>query len=220
MDSFTLILSKVMVKSILSLVLLFSPIWAEPSITTSLQNGIRKTHESGELIWEDNFDFLDFDKWEHEITMSGGGNWEFQVYWNNRSNSYCQDSKLLIKPQLTSDRFGEEMVRNGGRFDLWGGQPGDLCTSPGFYGCERIANGANIINPISSARLRTSNSFAFTYGKVEVDAKLPEGDWLWPAIWMLPLKQEYGLWPTSGEIGKKSCENSKVQFSINLAFQT
>ena len=92
------------------------------------------------------------------------------------------------------------MVRNGGMFDLWGGQPGDLCTSPGFYGCSRIANGANIINPVSSARIRTAQSFAFTYGRVEVDAKLPEGDWLWPAIWMLPLKQEYGLWPTSGEI--------------------
>ena len=54
-------------------------ILAELSVTTSLQNGVRKTHEKGELIFEDNFDKLDFDKWEHEITMSGGGNWEFQV---------------------------------------------------------------------------------------------------------------------------------------------
>lgn len=79
-------------------------------------------------------------------------------------------------------------------------QPGDLCTMPAFFGCERQGDGTNIINPISSARLRSSNSFAFTYGKVEARAKLPVGDWLWPAIWMLPLKQEYGLWPTSGEI--------------------
>ena len=55
--------------------------FADPSITTSVQNGVRKTHESGELIFEDNFDKLDFDKWEHEITMSGGGNWEFQVWF-------------------------------------------------------------------------------------------------------------------------------------------
>jgi beta-glucanase (GH16 family) len=71
---------------------------------------------------------------------------------------------------------------------------------PSFYGCERVADGTNIINPVASARLRTSNSFAFTYGRVETRAKLPAGDWLWPAIWMLPLNQEYGLWPTSGEI--------------------
>lgn len=172
---------------------------ADLSLTTSVQNGVRKSHESGELIFEDNFDTLDFDKWEHEITMSGGGNWEFQVYWNNRSNSYCTDSTLFLKPKLTSDRFGDEMVRNG-HLDLWGGQPGDLCTMPSFYGCERVGDGRNIINPVSSARLRTAKSFAFTYGKVEVRAKLPSGDWLWPAIWMLPLKQEYGLWPTSGEI--------------------
>lgn len=31
-------------------------------------------------------------------------------------------------------------------------------------------------------------------------AKLPRGDWLWPAIWMLPKNNEYGQWPASGEI--------------------
>lgn len=29
------------------------------------------------LVFEDNFDSLDFKKWKHEINMSGGGNWEF-----------------------------------------------------------------------------------------------------------------------------------------------
>lgn len=37
-----------------------------------------------------------------------------------------------------------------------------------------------------SARVRTAESFSFRYGRVEVRAKLPRGDWLWPAIWMLP----------------------------------
>ena len=27
-------------------------------------------------------------KWEHEITMAGGGNWEFQMYTHNRTNRY------------------------------------------------------------------------------------------------------------------------------------
>ena len=43
-------------------------------------------------------------------------------------------------------------------------------------------------------------SFAFRYGKVEVRAKLPIGDWLWPAIWLLPRNNQYGNWPASGEI--------------------
>ena len=51
-----------------------------------------------------------------------------------------------------------------------------------------------------SARLRTVNSFSFRYGRVEVRAKIPSGDWLWPAIWMLPTHNPYGTWPASGEI--------------------
>jgi beta-glucanase (GH16 family) len=35
---------------------------------------------------------------------------------------------------------------------------------------------------------------------VEVKAKLPKGDWLWPAIWLLPVYNEFGNWPASGEI--------------------
>jgi beta-glucanase (GH16 family) len=35
---------------------------------------------------------------------------------------------------------------------------------------------------------------------VEVRAQLPKGDWIWPAIWMLPRWNTYGGWPASGEI--------------------
>lgn len=35
---------------------------------------------------------------------------------------------------------------------------------------------------------------------MEVTAKLPSGDWLWPAIWMMPATSVYGMWPQSGEI--------------------
>lgn len=29
---------------------------------------------------------------------------------------------------------------------------------------------------------------------------MPLGDWLWPAIWMMPQDSVYGPWPKSGEI--------------------
>ena len=48
------------------------------------------------LVWEDNFDTLDFTKWQHEITMGGGGNWEFEMYWNNRTNSFVEDGVLHL----------------------------------------------------------------------------------------------------------------------------
>ena len=44
---------------------------------------------------------------------------------------------------------------------------------------DRVA-GDEIINPIQSARMVTSNSFSFTYGTIEVRAKMPKGDWIWP----------------------------------------
>lgn len=52
----------------------------------------------------------------------------------------------------------------------------------------------------SSARLTTKNKGDWKYGKVEVRARLPKGRGTWPAIWMLPTKNNYGGWPGSGEI--------------------
>lgn len=39
-------------------------------------------------------------------------------------------------------------------------------------------HGEDIVNPIVSARLETSDSFSFTYGAVEIRAQMPKGDWL------------------------------------------
>lgn len=52
----------------------------------------------------------------------------------------------------------------------------------------------------TSARLRTLNKGDWTYGRIDVRAKLPEGQGIWPAIWMLPSDWVYGGWPSSGEI--------------------
>jgi beta-glucanase (GH16 family) len=153
------------------------------------------------LIFFDDFNTIDFNTWQHEITLGGGGNWEFEYYTNNRSNSYTNNSVLYLKPTLTADRIGEQFVLNGYTMDVWGSTPADACTSNSFYGCLRTSGaGGNYLNPVQSARLRTVNAFTFTYGRVEIRAKLPKGDWLWPAIWMLPAQNAYGQWPASGEI--------------------
>jgi beta-glucanase (GH16 family) len=168
-------------------------------ISITRTNRAGETYAPGDIIFEDNFDFLDFEKWGHEKTLSGGGNWEFQVYDNTRDNSYARGGILYIKPTLTNDRYGENFVETGS-LDLEGGAPADECTNPSFYGCARSGAGGNIINPAASARLRTVDTFTFKYGRVEVRAKLPSGDWLWPAIWMMPRYNAYGGWPASGEI--------------------
>ena len=52
----------------------------------------------------------------------------------------------------------------------------------------------------TSARLKSENKFEFTYGKVEVRAKLPTGGGTWPAIWMLGQNYATNTWPACGEI--------------------
>ncbi|CAM9204645.1 unnamed protein product, partial [Sphacelaria rigidula] len=85
---------------------------------------------------------------------------------------------------------------------LWGLTPADQCTSNAYWGCERRSDkGARIaLNPVQSARVSTAGRFSVKYGRVEVEAKVPVGDWIWPAIWLLPEHNSYGTWPASGEI--------------------
>ena len=52
----------------------------------------------------------------------------------------------------------------------------------------------------TSARLRTKYKGDWKYGRFEIRAKLPIGQGLWPAIWMLPTDWVYGGWAASGEI--------------------
>lgn len=47
-----------------------------PSVTTVTGTHAPAQVCSGELIFEDNFDFLDVSRWKHEISLAGGGNWE------------------------------------------------------------------------------------------------------------------------------------------------
>lgn len=88
-------------------------------------------------------------------------------------NSYAKDSKLYISPTMTVDKIGNDALENG-HIHL------NDCNDANPANCDRQAGGNKIINPVRSARLLTEKSFSFKYGRVEVIAKIPEGDWLWP----------------------------------------
>ena len=169
-----------------------------PLLIAVLGTGIVRSQS---LIFDEEFQTLNLSRWQHEITLGGGGNWEFELYSNNRTNSYVRDGVLYIQPTFLADDIGDANVKSGYMMDLWGSVPGDYCTSNKFYGCTRTSGvGGNYLNPIKSAKLRTVQSFSFKYGRVEIRAKLPRGDWLWPAFWLLPRENQYGDWPASGEI--------------------
>lgn len=64
-----------------------------------------------------------------------------------------------------------------------------------------------------SARINTKKSHTIKYGRVEVVAKMPKGDWLWPAIWMMPVNDTYGPWPASGEIDIAETRGNNYTYS-------
>ena len=57
-------------------------------------------------------------------------------------------------------------------------------------------------NNYTSARLKTEDKKTFTYGRIDIRAKLPKGQGLWPALWMLGnnISQSGYGWPACGEI--------------------
>jgi len=64
--------------------------------------------------------------------------------------------------------------------------------------------------PYTSARLNSKNKGDFKYGRIEVRAKMPEGQGSWPAVWMMPTDAVYGGWPKSGEIDIVEAVNLKT----------
>jgi len=52
----------------------------------------------------------------------------------------------------------------------------------------------------TSARIISKGKKEFMYGRVDIRAKMPEGQGLWPALWMLGANIDQVSWPTCGEI--------------------
>ncbi len=52
----------------------------------------------------------------------------------------------------------------------------------------------------TSGKIVTRNKFAVHYGRVDIRATLPEGQGIWPALWMLGTNQSSIGWPKCGEI--------------------
>jgi beta-glucanase (GH16 family) len=98
-----------------------------------------------------------------------------------------------------SDKWGYD-VGGGG----WGNQ--ELQTYTNSRNNSWVENGKLYIKAIksgtnwTSSRLVTKQKGDWTYGRVEIRAKIPAGRGIWSAIWMLPTDWAFGSWPNSGEI--------------------
>lgn len=70
----------------------------------------------------------------------------------------------------------------------------------------KVANGLLTIEAkrvgtsYSSARLTTQGKKSFKYGRIDIRARLPQGQGIWPALWMLGDNFPTVGWPACGEI--------------------
>lgn len=127
------------------------------------------------------------------MTLSSNG--EFEQTTLTDENVFVQGGKLVIKPTLQD----ATLLESNNVINL---TADGTCSSDVLTNCVTITNttAGTIIQPVKSGRINTKKGATIKYGRVQVTAKLPSGDWLWPAIWMLPVNNTYGPWPQSGEI--------------------
>ncbi|XP_052718775.1 beta-1,3-glucan-binding protein-like [Crassostrea angulata] len=148
-------------------------------------------------VFRDDFNSFNRGSYHVDVTAWGGGNGEFQVYTPEHNNLHAENGYLYMKPTLTTDHpsFDNNKLYHG-RMDL--NELYHTCTNGANYGCSKTSNGHEILPPIMSGKV-TSHA-CVKYGRVNVRARIPKGDWLWPAIWLLSCNKHYGSWPRSGEI--------------------
>lgn len=131
------------------------------------------------LVWSDEFDkpgLPDPAKWDYESGFVRNN--EAQYYTRERKeNARVENGMLIIEAR--KERFPNP------DFD-----PGTTSGPP-----RRTRQFAEY----TSASINTRAKASWTYGRIEVRAKLPSGRGTWPAIWMLGNNRQAG-WPACGEI--------------------
>lgn len=65
---------------------------------------------------------------------------------------------------------------------------------------ENMTGPDGIAREYTSARMQTKDLFAQQYGRFEARIKIPKGQGIWPAFWMLGTDIDSVNWPKSGEI--------------------
>ncbi|XP_026470533.1 beta-1,3-glucan-binding protein-like [Ctenocephalides felis] len=163
----------------------------EPSLTTV--KGIANVCK-GQLIFEDNFvtKKLDDQKWHQDCHIpSYEEDNEYVSYQARPENLIINNGRLSIWPTILKDN---DYIQTGelNMTEICG------CRGTKLGECYGKAMTFNILQPVVSASVRSK--FSFRYGKVQIRAKLPKGNWLYPLLNLEPLDYEYGPGYRSGKI--------------------
>ncbi|MFH6602089.1 family 16 glycosylhydrolase [Maribacter algicola] len=112
--------------------------------------------------------------------------------------------RLKLENKANADEF-VEVDATTAVAEAWETLTFDLSAAPAFtydrvvlffdFGVSPLGDAA-----YTSARIKSENLYEFTYGRVEVRAKLPTAGGTWPALWALGANFADVGWPTCGEI--------------------
>jgi len=134
------------------------------------------------------------------------------TYLNDEATGYEAATSYPGKTKVWSEEFnGTEINSSVWSFDTgdsgWGNNEWQNYTTSknnAFVSNGLLAIEARIesLNPTkyTSARLKSIGKKSFTYGRIDIRAKLPSGKGIWPALWMLGENITSLSWPACGEI--------------------
>lgn len=149
--------------------------------------------------------------------IEGIENHEIKVIAYSSSNNSINISKTVAvafyngMPPIWADEFFEDGAPNPKNWSYnlgaggWGNNELQTYTNSSENvivedGVLKIIAKSDGNGGYTSARIKSENLFDFTYGTVEVRAKLPSAQGTWPAIWMLGANFDQVGWPVCGEI--------------------
>jgi beta-glucanase (GH16 family) len=142
------------------------------------------------------------------IIQAGDG---FAWYHKFTSTKPTQDASYTYNDLVWEDDFNTDGAPDAANwtYDLgaggWGNGEAQTYTNSAENvkvegGSLKITAKSDGSGGYTSARLKSQELYKFTYGRVEVRAKLPASAGTWPAIWMLGSNFPDVSWPFCGEI--------------------
>ena len=146
----------------------------------------------------------------NDTTLSNSGNYNNSTP-NNPTQSYTFNNELVWSDEfdqdgpVSQDKWNVETIppNNGswwnGELQFYTDKEDNIRVEEGLLKITAKYESYEGKN-YTSARINTQDKFEFTYGRVEMRAKLPNWEGMWPAFWLLGANIDEIGWPNCGEL--------------------
>lgn len=157
----------------------------------SYKNGLQRQC-ANQLLFVDNFSGtqLNKDHWTIEERFATKPDQEFVLYLNVSEVFQVKNGMVRIYPELTGRHFQQHNRPLNIKHDI-----GPRCTGrANSEECVRDGSATSYLSipPFIAAQFSTKGHFSFKYGRVEIRAKLPRANWVFPQLWLQPVNEKYG----------------------------